>query len=357
MCKRLWILALLAASAAGWCAPFELVSERVVFPARLNRVGPYPFLLDLGCPGAVVDSDVATFVNLDGGAGTIEAGGATGRNVPIAAGDLKGFRRRLGRGIAGVVSGREFGPHLALDFAAGTIDFGKPDKALVAKGPGVVSMDLAGAGGPVVSGLVDGEHVLQFVLDTTLAATVSIPGRVLEDLGLLTDSTARVELDAPPTGESHVGGTQVRLGSVRVGGAEVREPVCAVAADGGMARLGLGFLRRFRVRLDYEQHLALFEAAEGGEVFREPALRGYGVGLWKVSGAYWMIYVARESAAAEAGLVSGGILVAIDGKDVTGLGYGALAALLEPHEDATINLSVLQGDETHRVELAPRKQL
>lgn len=346
----------LAAAAGAAEAPFELVAEKVVFPAKVNGVGPYPFLLDLTAPGAVVDTDVAAYVKLSGGEGTVEAGGGTGRNVPIAAADLKGFGRRLGTGIAGVANGREFGPHLLLDFAAGMVDFGKPETALAAKGPGVVKMPM-GESGPVVSGLVNGKHVLPFVLDSTLSASVSIPEPVLKELGLLTDSTPRIELDAPPTGETHTGAVQVRLGSVRVSGAEVREPVCAVAEEGAPARLGIGFLRRFRARFDYEKQLALFEPPDAGKVYREPALTGYGVGLWKLSGAYWMIWVARESPAAEAGLVSGGILTAVDGKDVKEMGSGALAALLEPHLGAKITLSVLQGDDTHRVELAPRKLL
>jgi hypothetical protein len=271
--------------------------------------------------------------------------------------DLRTFKRRIGSPVAGIVSGREFGGYVRLDFGAGAIDFSKPASGLAASDPGVVPFELTEAGMPVVSATLDGRHVQPAGIDTMASATVSAPEPMLRQLELVTDSTRRLEVDLPPTGEAHPGGAQVRLKSVRVGGGEVREPICALGGEGGMARLGMGFLRRFRVTLDYETKLLRLEPLGSGEPMREGPLVGYGIGLWRFDGSHWSVWVARGSSAARGGLVSGGILTAIDGKDLKGMGYDGARALLEPHEGTKVSVSVLQGDETHTVELVAEELL
>jgi hypothetical protein len=288
---------------------------------------------------------------------TLECGEAVCRNLTVTVLDLRTFKRRLGAPVAGVLTGREFGGHVRVDFAAGGIDFSTPETPLAATDPGVVPFEPADAGTPVVSGTLDGQHVVPFAIDTTLAATMSAPEAMLRELGLIGDSTPRLELDAPPTGQVHPGQTQVRLKSVRVGVAEIRDPICSIGVGGQQARIGTGFLRRFRVTLDFDGKLARFESLDPAQPPRDPPLHGYGVGLWRYNGAYWMIWVAQRSPAARAGLVSGGILTGVDGKDVSGMGYDAVAVLLQPHGDTKLTLSVLQGDDTHTVELVPEDLL
>ncbi|HUW62899.1 MAG TPA: aspartyl protease family protein [Candidatus Bathyarchaeia archaeon] len=359
-------------------APFTFLGEKILVPVAINGIGPYPFVLDVCAPGTVIDSEVATFVKLPavpdvratrpttsgkeiGATGaqvaTLEAGKAVCRNLTATVLDLRTFKQRLGAPVAGVLTGREFGGHVRIDFAAGGVDFSTPETPLAATNPGVVPFELADAGTPVVSGMLDGQHVVPFAIDTTLVATMSAPESVLRELGLIGDSTPRLELDAPPTGEAHPGQTQVRLNSVRVGAAEIREPICSVGAEGQLARLGTGFLRRFRVTLDFNAKLVRFEAIDPAQPPRDPPLHGYGVGLWRFNGENWMIWVAQKGPAARAGLVSGGILTGVDGKDVSGMGYDAVVALLQPHGDTKITLSVLQGDDTHTVELVPEDLL
>ena len=384
MCKYVVVLWLLAGSAAAAATGvgFTFLGEKILVPVAINGVGPYPFVLDVCAPGTVIDSDVAGFVKLPevrgvratrpttsgkeiAGTGaevaTLECGKAVGRNLAVTVLDLRTFKRRLGTPVAGILTGREFGGHVRIDFAAGVVDFSTPETAMAATDPGVVPFELADACRPVVSGMLDGQHVVPFAIDTTLAATISAPEAMLRDLGLISDSTRRLELDAPPIGQGHPGQTQVRLESVRVGAAEIRDPICSLGVGGQLARpgarLGTGFLRRFRVTLDFDAKLARFEPVDATQPLRDPPLRGYGVGLWRYDGAYWMIWVAQKSPAAKAGLVSGGILTAVDGKDLRGMGYDAVVALLQPHQDTKTTISVLQGDDTHTVELVPEDLL
>ena len=380
MCKYLVVLCLLAGAvpAGETGVGFTFLDEMIVVPVAINGVGPYPFVLDVCAPGTVIDSEVAQFVKLPEVPGiratrpttsgkeiaatgaevaTLECGKAGCRNLTVTVLDLRTFKRRLGGAVAGVLTGREFGGHIVIDFAGCGIDFSTPETPLAATDPGVVPFELADADTPVVSGMLDGQHVVPFAIDTTLAATISAPEAMLRELGLISDSTRRLELDAPPTGQAHPGQTQVRLKSVRVGAAEIRDPIGSFGAGAQLARLGTGFLRRFRVTLDFNGKLARFEAVDPGQPLRDPPVRGYGMGLWRYNGAYWMIWVAQRSPAARGGLVSGGILTAVEGKDLREMGYDAVVALLQPHGDTKITISVLQGDDTHTVELVPEELL
>lgn len=353
-------------------AGLEFYAGHVLIPVTINGVGPYPCLLDLNAPGPVIDTEVAGFLKLPPLEGvrvtrstrsgkeiaataaqvtSMEAGGATARNLAVTTMDLATFKRRLGGPVAGIISGREFGAHLGLDLPAKTIAFSKPETPLAATDPGVINIQLDASGAPVVNATIDGKHARAFRLDTASAASVSMPESVLRELGLFTEQTPRLELDMPPTGFTYPGQTQVRLETIRVAAAELRDPVCALGGDGEPARIGLGFLCRFRLRIDYDAKLARLEAIDPAQPAFEPPLAGYGIGLWKFNGEYWMIYVARNSSAANAGLVTGGILTTVGAQDLKGMGYDAIAALLEPHGGTKINVSVLQGDDVHSVEL------
>ena len=385
MIRLIAIIPLLLAAAAPAqqnTAPITLLADTILVPLAINGVGPYPFLLDLAAPGPIIDSEVAKFLKLpnlpnvratrQSTSGkqiaataaqitTLQAGPAAARNLTATVAGLRTFKRRLGSPVAGIISGREFGPNLRIDFAAATIDFSKPEPPLATTDTGVVPFEPNGAGTPILNATLDGQHVHPFAIDTTLAATIAAPETMLRRLGLITGATPRLELDAPPTGQTHPGQTQLRIKSIRVGPAEIRDPICALDIDGHTPRIGAGFLRRFRLTIDYDTKLLRIEPIDPTQTMRDPPLHSYGLGLWRFNGdaraRYWTIWVAKNSPAQKAGLLSGGILTAIDGKDLKEMPHDAIDALLQPQQNTKITLSVLQGDHTHTVELVPENLL
>lgn len=223
--------------------------------------------------------------------------------------------------------------------------------------PEVTPLRFSETGMPMVDAVVDGQHAQAFAIDTAFGGTVAIPEDTLEHLGILRESTRRLSVDGTGTGFSPPDGdTQIRLARIAIGKAAVLDPICAVLAPGDTPRLGIGFLKYMRVAINFDAKRARIEPATAATP-REPRITGCGLCPARFDGSYWSLWAAKDSPAAWAGLVSGAVLMSVNGEEMNNKPYESVAESLDVDDGAEVSVGVLQGGVMRTVTLAGAKLL
>ena len=329
---------------------FVMPRGRVVVSVWINEVGPYPFLVDTGGALNVVDAPLAEFLGLvpdedkpkavDGlevwktQALSLRVAGRTVPAKTLLVADLAPLEEQLGFRVAGILGNRALPGQFVLDFGGRRFIPGKG----AGEGRATVPLRFEGGSGPLVAGRVN-ETAQRFVIDTSFGGVAALPRSLAEELGLLSEGTARLSLMG---GKGVPGALQVRVPSVIVGEAKVADPLCVV--DDGAARLGTGFLKHFRVAMDFEAGtLALIPLQE--KVVEDPPVTGVGLGLNRRTNGLWSVRVAESSPAQEAGVQSGDRILKIDGHPMEGESYEGLHKRLAVEPGVLVETTVLRGTE------------
>lgn len=331
-------------------ATFSLVRNKILLPVYFGNSGPYPFLLDSNAASLTVDSALAQGLRLPQAA--VE-GDATGGMLPeLSSSDLRLPARQaitvdlsqrsasVGTALAGLFPCRVGSPSLTLDFGDRSFSFGMvPDTQPRYPFSAQLRFDEHGLS---VDALFNGKIMIPSRLDTTYGATLAIPEARALELGLIDGSTPRLAFEPAPAKEAPLDGViQARLQSLRVGGAEIREPLCTLLPSGTEPVVGVGFLRHFRVRLDLVEG-ALALAPLRNDTLTDAPVVGYGLVIGAYHDGYWTLHVAVNSPAYRGGIKSGDLLVSINGAPMLGLPYADVAARLAGKDGEKVKLGVMR---------------
>jgi len=361
-----WAADATAENTGGEAAVTLSVNRNVlVVPVRLNDQGPFPFILDPAMPNAVISTGIPGRLGLPQTPKvTIEQfqlGAALTKPVECDVADLSQFAQLLGEPVAGVFSGREVCNEIHLDFERSTAYFrsgaaeelsaDKPDV------PMAVPMTLQASAPPLVMAVLNGQHLRSVGLDFTFAGTMAVPESLLAETSPADNPPKRIEADPLPVpGPVPPGTTQARLQRVAVGATEVREPVCAVVDDTQPPCVGLGFLQRCAVTLNYPSQRVRLSPVNEAPV-SDPPLIGVGVTPAQCVAGHWSVWVAKDSPAARAGLVSGAMLDSVNDRPVDGLPYAECFRILSGAEGNHVRIKAVQGDDSITVDLAAERLL
>jgi hypothetical protein len=332
---------------------------RLLVDVYLDGRGPYPFLLDAALKRPVIDTRLAADLHLpiaqDPAMGETPGGAAITAPVAyihqfqvapglendetVAVMDLAAATARLGRPVAGLLPAYQAGLEITLQFDPPGVTWRTLDEAVMQEGgDDAIPIKIGASGAPEFEVLLDGRYVRTLQLDLSLGGDLALSEDTLADLG---DDPARTVLTTRlSTGEVE---RQVRLKSLKVGKAELLQPIAAIQGANGGDRVGLGFLKRHGVTLSYEfgrMYLAVTQPR-----FSAPPLAGYGLTLEGVIDGYWVLGVAAGSPAEQAGIVPGDRLLSVEGRRLYQAGYANVAGLLEATEGQVIALTVLQHGE------------
>lgn len=371
--RALTLLILLAlipllAHAQEGTVTFSVVRDKILAPVWVNGAGPYPFILDLGIKQPVLSRIVADALGLKpsppdqgqgqnlvgdpGGAPVVEiqelrSGEAASKPLQVLMMDLSPFKSTLGTEVAGIFSGREIGDELRLDFAANALTVRpRSGEGSLPTDTRSVRLRVDENNQPVVSVLLDGKHVRSFLVDTTFGGALGMPEQALRDLGLLTDNTPHLAVENLSTGDANSQPLsekmQIRLKSVRVGSAEVQDPVCTVLPSTESPRLGLEFLKNFRTIFDFEGKLLRLEHTGKLPIVAGP-VSGCGLTPARFADGYWTVWVARDSPASKAGIQTGAILAEVNGKDLKDADYASVARRLTAEEGDVLSVTLGQA--------------
>lgn len=193
-------------------------------------------------------------------------------------------------------------------------------------------------GAPRVQVLLGGAHLLRCIVDSVSPDLLTLPWAEFERMGGAKPDgpSLTVRYDA----ERAV--TYVRFAEARVGDIEVDGPVCALRDDVTEPRLGLGFLARFRVTMNFEFGLIHFEGGNDRR-FEAPPVTGLGIGLDRRVEGLWRIVVADPSPASAAGMQRGDVLISVDGVDAHTADAETLESKLNPPA-GTVSEVVVERD-------------
>lgn len=353
--------------------PFEEHAQRLFVPVTLGTHGPYWFILDTGAGTCVIDTAVARATGLASvpngsttGAGAGAMATRRGEPVTLTVGTIPvrvsapvvsaidaQLRPYQGRPVPGIIGGDFFaGRVIEIDFARHVIGVHPP------------TANVARAGDVTVPIRIEGVPHAMATLTDAAGRTDTLD--VIVDLGAkhalhATERTvARLELERrfprnvyTPVGAGVGGETRYRMtraAGISLGGASAataRGALLAMSADGTMrntsydALLGIGYLGRFRVVIDYPHGRVLLSPTLARDV-PEPFDRS---GLFAIAdgGVLRVTFVVPGSPAAESGMAPGDTVAALDGKPLVWTDLDVLRDALSDPVRLTVRLTVRHG--------------
>jgi hypothetical protein len=366
---------------ASLTVPFRLLNNHIYVQATVNGKGPYTFIVDTGGHNLLSPRVVAeTGLNPQGAAATsgvgektetsgfakvseIALGGVrmhdqTAFTIEVYAPEIEGIRVD---GMVGFELFRRFA--VTVDYGAQTLTFTDPAR-----------FDPAGAGTALKFKFYD--HLPQ--VDGLIA---DIPARFDIDTGsrsevdITSPTVARHQLRARfPKGVSAitgwgVGGASrdyaVRLPSITLGGVRVEAPTGGLseAKNGSISdpnfegNVGSGFLKRFVVTFDYAHQRMYLKPiipapADAGRFDR--------AGMWINASpqGYVVTDVSVGGPAAEAGLLKGDVITALDGQPARMEGLSDARMLLRERPAGTkMPATVSRGGASTQVAIVLRDQI
>lgn len=348
-------LCLLAGAASAQPAAEEepaiacgVARDRLLVPAQINGTGPYWFVLDLGLRRPVLHGGVANALGLtplaygDGvdevcaEVAAFSAGGRPAQPETFAVADLAPLGSRLGTPLAGLLPGHQPGFELTVDFTRATVTWRPLHEARLA-GPDLdtTTLKVDEDGMPSIEVAMNGTKGTWCALDLNLDASLRASEDLLESLGALESSSKRLRVLRPGGGPV----VQCRVDQLSAGGGTVANTLCDVR--GGPPRLGVGFLRHFRVTLNYEYGLARIEG-RGATAYDEAPLVDCGILPHRRVGAYWQLAVAENSPSYHAGIRPGDLLLAINDLPLANASHADLLRLFLAREGDRANLLIQQ---------------
>jgi len=373
--RRRWVIGVCGLLCTVWAhaavdtVPFTLQRNRIVIYCHVNKVGPYPFMLDSGLPEIVIADDVAKYAkakglpdstlempdsmgNMIGGDAvqidSLKAGAIkleSGRGLAMA---LSGYKALIGTPIAGLVDIARFGKPVAIDFQTSQLRVGADIEATAGKY--VVPLTYAADGLPVAQGVINGKVAADMILDLSYGGTVALPENWARKQGLVTSDTPRIVFEPSPENQGAVPDAQCRVQNLRIGNATLARPVCDLMPSGDRVRLGIGFLKHFHVTFDPAHKTTRLEPT-GPDMPASPSIIGVGIVLTVRASDLWAVQVALRSPAAEADVHSGDLLSRIGKQSVKDMSYDDVQSKLSMGAGERIDLTFERDGESHTVTL------
>ena len=337
-----------------------IVRGRAFVPVWLDGVGPYPFLVDTAAPYVALDAPIAATLGLPSVGEPEQIGGFTAQRVRVQALEVAG-RPAIGCGayaaglapmesvyglrVAGILGLPGLPERFLLDCEGGRIA-----RYPLEMGPEWIAVPMTtGPGGVMrVPVTLNGAHAVEAELDTAFSGTLALPRDLLEQWGLFTEHTPRLRV---ADGDGVRGATQIRLPECTVGPLEVVTPLCEVLEEHAAPRLGMRFYTRFALALDRAAgtlHLRPLVPVP----WHDPPVHSAGVTPAEQVEDLWSLFVAEDSPAQRAGLVSGDLLVSVNGMDMAGQSCDYAHRALTGQPATVLDIAVLRGGEALAVTVA-----
>ena len=319
--------------------PFSIYNGHIYLPVKIEGKGPFLMLFDSGGSNLLQPSTARELgLNVEGALGGggvgegkqdigmtkvehIELGGIVIRNQVFATLDLTDFASR-GEGLDDVAGllGYELLKRfpVTIDYQHSRAIFYNPE-TFKYMGKGVrVPFRFKGQA-PEVDGTLDG-IAGAFDIDTGRQVSIDLAGPFVDKNGLAKKYAPKYRV----VSEAGVGGyaysSLARAGTLTLGEVTVTKPVIYLTelrtgalADVYLAgNIGYGVLKQFSVTFDYPRQQIFFE--KNADYGRPDVADRSGMWLERASAGFEVLDVVVGSAAADAGIKAGDVIVAIDGK-------------------------------------------
>ncbi len=386
MKKALIILVWIAFMANASAITFELNSNKIYLPVKVNGKGPYSFILDSGAHLNVLDTEPAKALGI-AAIGTTEVRGAGDGSVQSARAknvDLSVEGAALGKGDVEVMSvneaisasegrkvdgllGRPFFERFVveIDYANKKINFHDPAKFQYAGQGETIPLEAVAHGMGVRANLVlsNAQRVeTKLLIDTGWRGALSLNSPFVRD-HKLTAMTATITAMIGVGIGGPVTDAIGRISALEIGRNIIKSPVTSFssASSGILADqsfsgiLGADTLRRFTVVLDYpHQRLILQPNAGFGEISEFDMSGLYLTAEGKDLKTFKAFSVMSSSPAGAAGIREGDQIVAIDNQPAATFTLERIRQMFR-QPDKEYSLVLLRGDNMVQTKLTTRR--
>ena len=386
---RQWLCAALAASALCACSrssviadvPVDLLTNLMIVEGRINGSEPLSFIVDTGASASVLHRARAEQLRLPlrnkedatTGGGTVEAvqiqgaalsiGEVTLQNLPLVAIDLTALQAGLGAPVDGIVGFDLFERFVVdMDYKARRLRLHDPQRWTGSVGE-VVPIELEEQIPFVRVGLTSQKgspaHA-RLELDTGQTGSLTLTQPFVDANRLLDVDQRTLAITTGAILAGQVSARVVRLGSVRLGSTTIASPTANITPDAAGAAtitgiLGGEVLRRFHVVIDYSRKRIVLTPNEDVNAPIEFDTTGMSLASTMTEPlAFRVRTIISESPAAEAGVMAGDLITAIDDRPVSEL---TLAELRDRFRvpDTTTRLTVTRDGTSRQVTIRSRR--
>jgi len=374
-------------TAASTRIPFELEEHLIWLQVRVNGAGPFTVLLDSAAQFSALDIARASALGIAptrkalsaGSGGAVSIGLA--RNVTFGLGDqavaidpvilqpLDFVRTGVGRRLDGILGAEVFLRHVVeIDYGRLVVTLHNP-KTYAYGGKGdALALKLWQGRTPLVQGAVamTGREPIEgdFQVDTGSAQVLTLCSPFVDRNGLLDLVPKTI-----PSNSTGVGGESPelvgRLDGVRLGSQLLASPIVrfsratqgVFAMNAFAGNIGSELLSRFTVVFDYARERMFLEPnAHVADPFVYN-MSGIQLELEEPGGKAFAVHaVAPGSPAAEAGLLGGDVITAIDGRPASEYRLSAIRRMFK-EEGRELNLRIRRNGRTRELSLRLRMMI
>ncbi len=355
------VLAIAPAFAQEWIehtAPTAGARGRIVVSAWLNSGGPYPFLLDACLQSPVVAQEAAQLIGLplkshSPNVTVVDVENFVVADLPphpveMVVADISALAGRLGTPLAGLLPAQQPGLEVTIDLTHARVSWRPLEQSTLPKAARTAPLSIEKDGAPMVSVLINGRHLRRLAVDITRPDAIALSESELRAVGAWGNDTPVMTLYTADGRAVRY----LRLAQFRVDDAGMDDPLCAVLPPGSAGRIGIDFLKLFRVTMNFEHGLIGLERSDA-RVFRDAPVTGTGANPGRYHAGLWHLDIIEGSPAHHAGLRPGDRLLAVNGVPAAemarrpGAGYEALAPMLAPPPGTTVLLTVGRPNPAH----------
>lgn len=348
--------------AASIQIPFELLANAIFIPVRVDGKGPYLFALDTGSTNSVIAREVSEELRIVAGARFHATGAGSDSSLasrvekvefglpgPLVRSTtqaaviaMSGLWPLIGRRFYGDIGYDVIQPFVVeIDYQRKILTLHDPERYRGFVGGVTLPFRLFGSYDPQIDGqiVVAGRPPIpvRFTIDTGAGGTI-VSSPLVDSYHLLDVVQKTVATQDTGIGNAQPTEVAARLTAIRVGPYELRGPLVALSRDkmGSLSNaaisvnLGGNILRRFTVIIDYSRNrLTLKPNASFDAPFKYDAS---GL-LLEANGDDFRTFVVKSvlmhSAASDAGIQPGDVILAVDGKSTERVALWQLQELLQ----------------------------
>jgi hypothetical protein len=360
--------------------PFQLINNHIYANVSVNGKGPFLFIFDTGgmnvvTPPLVKELGLKTEGSFEGrGAGdktmdmgltklsSIQLGDASVKDQLFIAAPLDQMSPIEGTTMIGMIGFETFRRFVTrIDYGSQTITLIDP-KAFDPRDAGTPIKIAFNGNVPEVTGSYDGIPG-KFMIDTGARMALSLTATFVQNHKLTSQGSMDIVTGWGVGGPTRSG--VIKGGVLKIGDVEVDHPLTLLSTDkaGTMSKseqagnIGGGVLKRFIVTLDYEHSVMYLKPVKGPIVDLDTFDRS---GAWinRDDAGFKVIDVTAKGPADQAGLKTGDIVVAVDGKPAKDLSLPDLRGRLRNDKPGTVvTFTVKHGNQTKDVAITLRDQV
>lgn len=348
--------------------PVDVNCSGILLPVHINGK-EFSFLLDTGATYTFLDTSLKEFLGAPTKTTTVETLGNPmviqmfespliqigPFNLPkgsdISCIDLSMSSMVDGKTINGVLGTDFIKNHvIQIDFDKGFVSFLREDEIDISSFDQEIEITYDRLGWPKIKGKIINQIDAEFVIDSGNNSSGSLNRETFEKLISLKNVKISETLVVTASGSKSF--RLARVESLKIGNCEYKQ---SLFAEGSYCTLGLVFLSRHIVVFDFPKGKMYLKKSQKYDLTDEGDMSG--LHLLRISGNTVVYSADKDSAAEKTGIISGDIIVKINGENAAGLEMSQIRKILKSGNEKKIPLTIERNSQLKEMTLVLEKKI